>query len=414
VLEFLARDMSDPGGGFASAIDADSPVPGTKRREEGRFFTWTPDELKAALGKDAPVALAFFGVTAKGQLGGRSVLHVAATAEELARSRGTTAAAIEAAVERARAKLRAARDGRPRPPRDGKVVASWNGLAISAFARGALVLGEPAYAARAVRAAELVLSRMRPDGRLRRVWKDGRASQAGLLDDHAFLIQGLLDLHEATQDPRWLSEAIALAAALERRFWDEDAGGFFQTPHDGEALLAREKPANDGAEPSGNAVAVLDLLRLHELTGTDRWRAMAEKALSAFAPELERGAGAETLLAALDFHLDTPLEIVLVSPPGGGAPALEAVLRRAFVPNRAYVAASEGRELDERARVVPLLEGKRALRGAATAYVCRRRTCELPTSDPAVFRAQLARAEPLFPDGPAAPLPAAAKAGGAP
>jgi uncharacterized protein YyaL (SSP411 family) len=410
ILEFLARDMSDPAGGFFSATDADSLVPGTARREEGRFFTWTPAEVKAAAGKDAPVALAFFGVGAKGQIGGRSVLHVAATVEDLARRRRVPPSEIEAALERARRRLLAARDARPHPARDEKVVAAWNGLAISAFARGALVLGEPALAARAIRAAELVLGRMRPDGMLRRAWKDGRASQAALLEDHAFLAQGLLDLHEATQDPRWLSEALALASALEKRFRDERAGGFFRTPSDGEALLAREKPADDGAEPSGNAVAILDLLRLHELTGEDRWRALAEQALSAFAPELARGAGAETLVAALDFHLDTPLEIVVVSPAGGGAPALEAALRRAFVPNRAYAAAREGQELDARARLVPLLEGKRALRGAATAYVCRRRACDLPTSDPAVFAAQLARAEPLFGNAAAPPLPAATKA----
>ncbi len=412
ILDYLARDMSDPQGGFYSASDADSLVPGTtNRREEGRYFTWSPAEVTAALGKDAPIALAHFGVTASGQLDGRSVLHVATTVEELARRRRTTAREIEAVIERARRKLRSAREDRPPPLRDEKVVAAWNGLAISAFARGALVLGEPADADRAARAADFVLARMRPDGTLRRVWKDGRASRAGLLDDHAFLAQGLLDLHEATQDPRWLSEAIALHAALEKRFLDERAGGFFQTPHDHEALLAREKPAYDGAEPSGNSAALLDLLRLHELTGNDRYRKMAEQALAAFASELREGSGAEMMLAALDFHLDTPLEIVVVSPPGVGAPALEAVLRRTYVPNRAYATAGEGRELDERARLIPLLAGKRAIRGAATAYVCRQRTCDLPTPDPAVFAAQLAKIEPLFREASIAPLPVRAAAG---
>jgi uncharacterized protein YyaL (SSP411 family) len=217
--------------------------------------------------------------------------------------------------------------------------------------------------------------------------------------------------HEATQDPRWLSEAIALHAALEKRFWDERAGGFFQTPHDHEALLAREKPAYDGAEPSGNSVAILNLLRLEELTGVDRYRKMAEQALAAFASDLREGSGAEMMLSVLDFRLDTPLEIVVVSPRGGGATPLEAVLRRAFVPNRIYAAATEGPELEERARLIPLLAGKRALRGAATAYVCRERTCDLPTSDPTVFSALLARTEPLFRDASVTPLQIGAASG---
>ncbi len=226
-----------------------------------------------------------------------------------------------------------------------------------------------------------------------------------------FLVQGFLDLREATQDPRWLSEAIALHALLEKRFWDERAGGFFQTPHDHEALLAREKPAYDGAEPSGNAVAILNLLRLEELTGVDRYRKMAEQALAAFASDLKDGSGAEMMLSALDFRLDTPLEIVIVSPPDGSAAPLEAVLRRTFVPNRIYATASEGPELEERARLIPLLAGKRALRGVATAYVCRQRTCDLPTSDPTVFSAQLARTEPLFRDASVTPLPTGAASG---
>jgi len=406
-LDYLAREMSDPRGGFFSATDADSPVPGTRRREEGFYFTWTPREARAVLGKSASLAITHLGVTAKGDLDGRSVLRVAVPVATLARRTGRPAAKVAAALDLAKEKLRAAREKRPPPLRDEKVLAAWNGLAISAFARASLVLGAPAYAERAARAADFVLAEMRPGGDLRRVWKDGMASQAGLLDDHAFLAQGLLDLHEATQDPRWLQAAIDLQGALEVRFWDESAGGFFQTPHEHEELLAREKPVRDGAEPSGNAIAILNLLRLEELTTLSRYGAMASRALGAFASELGRGAGAEMLLAALDFHLDSPLEIVVVSPPGGGGAELEAVLRRAYLPNRILVKAREGPELSERARLIPLLTGKTALRGATTAYVCRERTCELPTSDPRVFAQQLARVEPLFGEATPAPLPGA-------
>ena len=392
-LDYLDREMSDPAGGFRSATDADSPGP-DGHDEEGRFFTWTPGELRQVLGAQrARIAAACLGVTEKGDLDGRSVLHVPGPPGEIAASLRMKPAALRDACEAARRDLYAARARRPPPLRDDKVVAAWNGLAISAFARGAQVLGEERHAARAVRAAEHLLGAMSRNGRLLRSWKDGQPGQAGTLDDHAFAAQGALDLFEATHDPRWLSWAIALHQTLELHFRDPD-GGYFLTADDDEALLAREKPGYDGAEPSGNSVAAMNLLRLAKLTGEDAWRKAAEATLRAFAGQLG-GRALPAMLAALDFATDRPLQVVVVAPPRGDSAALIDAARRVYVPNRVLVVVTEGEDPSAQRRLAPLLEGKRAMAGKPTAYVCRGTVCDLPTSDPVVFARQLGRADPL-------------------
>ncbi|MBI2375704.1 MAG: thioredoxin domain-containing protein [Deltaproteobacteria bacterium] len=407
-LDYVRREMTDPTGGFYSATDADSPVPGKDHAEEGWFFTWTAAELRAALGESSARAFgAYHGVTERGNFEGRNILHVPAPIEEVARSLGRGREELAATLRAARETLYEVRRGRPPPLRDDKLIAAWNGLMISAFARGALALQEPGYATSAVAAAELILSRMKEGDTLRRTWKDGRARHAGTLDDYAFVAQGFLDLHEATHDPRWLREAIALHETLSARFWDGVNGGFFFTPDGHEGLLAREKPDYDGAEPSGNSVAILNLLRLEELTTEGHYRSAAERSLRAFSGSLLRGGGGTPrMLCALDYYLDRPVEIVIVSPAPGAAAELESVLHRTFVPNRIFVRATEGADLELQARLIPLLAEKRVLKGKATAYVCRGRYCELPTAAPEVFARQLARVEPLMPDASPAPLPA--------
>ena len=392
-LNYLDRQMSDPEGGFYSAMDADSPGP-DGRGEEGRFFTWTPSEIESVLGHDrARSAIAWFGVVSRGQVDGRSVLHTPATLEQAARKLKTSAPQLLNRIEFARKNLYGARARRLPPARDEKVVAAWNGLAISAFARASQVLGKPSYAARASRAAEFLIRDMKPGERLVRSWKGEAVGKPGTLDDYAFVAQGLLDLYEANHDPRWLEEATALADQVEKHFADP-GGGFFLTADDDEVLLARDKPTYDGAEPSGNAVAAMNLLRLAEFRSDDRLRRLAEKVLIAFAPQIQDGSSVPAKMSALDYALDKPLEIVVVAPVPGAATALEEAQRRIFVPNRVYIVATEGEDLVAQRRLVPLLEGKRARWGKATAYVCRGRVCELPTSDPKLFAAQLARSEP--------------------
>jgi uncharacterized protein YyaL (SSP411 family) len=237
----------------------------------------------------------------------------------------------------------------------------------------------------------------RPDaarGRLYRGWRDGRLLHAGYLDDYAFVIAGLLDLNEATGEPRWLREAIALDGVLAAHFEDAAAGGFFMTSDDQEALLAREKPAYDGAEPSGNSVQALNLLRLHELTTSDTYRQRAERTIAALAQRLEANPTAlSEMLLALDWRLDAPKEIVIATARSRdeAAPFL-AELRTRLVPNRILAVTTPG---DGLGALVPVAEGKMPLGGRATGYVCENRVCDLPTTDPAVFAGQLGRVRPL-------------------
>ena len=394
ILAYVARDMTAPEGGFYAATDADSPN-ADGRAEEGWFFTWTPAEIEAAVGADrAALAIAYYGVTPAGNFHGRSILSNPKPLSDVARQLGLPPAEAEGALDEARRLLLAARSRRPPPPRDEKILAGWNGLMISAYARAGLTLGDEEYTARAARAAEFLLAHRDREGRLPRAVKDGRAGPPGYLEDYAFLGAGLLDLYEATGASRWLEAAIALDGVLGARFEDREAGGFFRTAEDGEALLAREKPSSDGAEPSGNSVAIMILLRLSELTGDERYRQRAERALAAFGDVLGRApTGLSEMLLALDFALDTPKEIVIVT--AGGRAAAEPLLRAVrgtFVPNRVLVVPSDTERV---AHLVPLVEGKVAQGGRPTAYVCERRRCELPTTDPAVFAEQLRKVRPL-------------------
>jgi uncharacterized protein YyaL (SSP411 family) len=412
LLAYVARDMTTPDGAFYSATDADSLDP-RGQREEGWFFTWTPAELESVLGvQNARIVGAYYGVTKSGDLDGRSVLHAARSATEVAKDLGLGEAAVRGAVHDARPKLLAARAGRPPPLRDDKVLAAWNGLMISAHARAALAFGDAAYAARAERAADFVLRALSKDGRLLRSYKDGVARADAYLDDYAFMIAALLDLYEVTGRQRWLDEAVRLDGIVEAHYEDRTGarGGFFLTGDDHEKLLARDKPGYDGAEPSGASVETLNLLRLHELTTRDSYRARADRAFSAAAATLATSpASRNELLLALDFAVDVPKEIVIVTPAAttttattatttsADGPASSAAepflvkLRETYLPNRVLVVVAEGEALSKLESVVPLVGAKTAQHGRATAYVCEKRACELPTNDPEVFARQLTR-----------------------
>jgi len=365
-LDYLLRDMVSPDGAFYSATDADS------EGEEGRFFVWEEREIRALLEGDAARFEEFFGVSTGGNFEGRNILFVPAPDEDAWEE-----------LAPAREKLFRARERRPKPLRDEKIITSWNGLATSALAWGGRVLGERRYLRAAERAAGFILDRMRPHGRLARSHKDGRDGPPGFLDDHAFLVQALLDLHEATLDPRWLEEAIRLAEETERRFADP-RGGWFTTSEDHERLMAREKPSHDGAEPSGASIALLDAIRLEAFTSDVRWRRMAEAALRWYGPALaERPASLTDMLLALDAFTDAPREVVVTWDEDGSPPTeLFEVLRRTFVPNRAITGGAQGEAIARVARLAPVAEGRVTVGGKPTAYVCERGACRLPTISP--------------------------------
>jgi uncharacterized protein YyaL (SSP411 family) len=409
LFAYVARDMTSPDGAFYSATDADSLDP-RGRREEGWFFTWTPAELESALGvQNARIIGAYYGVTKAGDLDGRSVLRASSPTADVARDLGVGEATLRAALHEAGPLLLAARAKRPPPLRDEKILAAWNGLMISALARAAVAFGDATYAARAERAADFLLRALSnpASGRLLRSTKDGVAKVDAYLDDHAFLIAALLDLYEATGRQRWLEEAVRIDGIIDAHFEDKAAGGFFLVGDDHEKLLAREKPSYDGAEPTGSSVETLNLLRLYELTTREAYRVRAERALAAAAPIVGASpASLNELLLAIDFTTDVPKEIVIVTPPATPADAgstgstvesrsaaepFLAKLRERYLPNRVLVVVPEGDALAALERIVPLVGSKTAQHGRATAYVCERRTCELPTTDPDVFAAQITR-----------------------
>ncbi len=391
-LRYVDRDMTSPEGAFYSATDADSLGP-SGEREEGWFFTWTPDEFAAALGgrEKSAMARAFYGVTDSGNFEGRTILSTPRLISDVAVEMGVSTDEFRQTIDEARNQLYQVRAKRPQPLRDEKILTGWNGLMISAFARAALIMNEPSYSACAAKAADYVLTQLRNGGRLLRTALNGKAQQPAYLSDYAFLIAGLLDLYEATGELRWLKEAKELDAVLENNYEDTVEGAFFRTADDHESLITREKPSFDNAEPSGNSVHLLNLLRLSEFTSDDRYRQRAQEGFKVFSNVLTKSpAAVSEMLLALDFNLDNPREIIIVVPKTKeeAKPFLD-VLRSRFLPNRILVVTTEGAELDRQTTLVPLLKDKVARDNKATAYVCENRICALPTTEPAMFETQI-------------------------
>ena len=360
IADFLLGELRTPEGGFASALDADS------EGAEGTFYVWTPQQLVEVLGpEDGPWAARLLSVSDAGTFEhGTSTLQLREDPDDL-----------ELWFDCQR-RLREAREQRERPARDDKVVAAWNGLAISGLCVAGTLIGMPAYVDAAVAAGELLLRTHLVDGRLRRVSRDGVAgSPAGVLEDYGCVASGFLDLVQATGDARWLGPAGDLLDVALDHFRADD-GGFHDTADDAEALVARPRDPSDNASPSGLSATVHALATYAALTGSGRHRQAAEEALAttrALAERAPRFAGWS--LAAAEAMLDGPLEIAVVGPPGPERSALEDRARR--VPG-AVVVVSDGPRDD-----IPLLTGRIAVDGRPAAYVCRHQVCERPVTDPA-------------------------------
>lgn len=366
--DFMIRELRTPEGGFASALDADSPSEPGGHAEEGLFYAWTPDQLVAALGPDdGPWAADLFGVTAEGTFEhGMSTLqlrHFPADAADRTR------------LAEVRRRLLLAREERPRPARDDKVVAAWNGLAISGLVDTSRRLGRPDDLEAALDAARLLVDVHLRDGRLLRVSRDGVAgAHAGVLEDYGCVASGFLALAQATADPRWLQLATGLIDTALEGFAAPD-GGFFDTHADAEALVTRPRDPGDNASPSGFSSLVHALVEAHALTGEGRYRGAAEKALATAAVLAEKAPRfAGWSLAAATTMLDGPLEVAVVGPAGAARDALEA---RALEIPGAVVAVADG-PVD----AIPLLIGRTPVDGHPAAYVCRGFVCERPVTSP--------------------------------
>jgi uncharacterized protein len=366
-LDWALREMRGPEGGFASALDADS------EGVEGKFYVWTVAELREVLGDLADEAIAWFGASERGNFEGTNVLTARGPAPPPERA------------DQIRGRLLQAREARVRPGLDDKRLTSWNALMISALADAGAVLERPDYLDAAAAAAEFVLRDLGDgEGRLLRTWNDGRAKLAGYLEDHAYMVEALLTLYEATFDPRWFAEARRLADATIAHFADDEQGGFFTTADDHDELLVRRKDLDDNPIPSGSSSAALGLLRLAALTGEREYERRAVGVLRLVHEVLPRAPQAfGHMLQALAFYTAPVREVALV---GDDLRPLARAVRSTYRPRVVLAGAADA----ERGDGVPLLEGRTPVDGRAAAYVCEHFACQRPVTEPAELEALLA------------------------
>jgi uncharacterized protein YyaL (SSP411 family) len=404
IFDYVARELTGPGGGFFSAEDADSAPPEAARSDkgqvasdekshnvEGAFYVWTAAELRAALGENFEFFASHFGVVENGNVAGHLDPHGEFRGKNILAQRRTLAETAkqfsllpEQANERlfaALGRLRDVRAARPRPHLDDKVITAWNGLMISALARGAQVLGEPALLAAAIRAVEFVERELWDASRgvLFRCWRGSRGAAEGFADDYAHFTQGLLDLYEATFDARWLAWAARLQAKMDELFWDEARGGYLNSAAGDAHLVLRLKEDYDGAEPAPSSVAALNLLRLGAIFHDETRRERGVKCIEAFRAQWSRAPHAlPQMLCALELALDPPRHVVLTGDPAAADfRALAEVLHEKLGPRRVILRAAAG---------VPWTSAMTPVGGRATAYVCEEYACQAPVTEPGELR----------------------------
>jgi uncharacterized protein len=384
ILDYVVREMTDASGGFYSTQDADS------EGVEGKFFVWSKQEIEELLDrKDSARFCAYYNVTEEGNFEGENILNVTRSLEAVAKAESVTVPQLGESLARSREILFAVREQRVKPARDEKILTAWNGLMLASFAEAGVVLNRPDYLEVARKNARFVLDNLRNDKLLLRTYKDGQAKLNGYLEDYAFFIDGLFALFEATGDVQWLEESLSLTATMIDEFWDDEEGGFFFTGRSHEDLIVRSKDFFDNATPSGNSVAAQVLLKLAVLTENPDYERRAVAILRLMGASLRRyPSGFGRLLCALDFHLGTPKEVVLVGDLRAAETlALQDVIWAAYLPNKvvAQVAPDDNRlsELSALVRNRPQLDGK------PTAYVCEHFTCKSPTSNAKELNSQL-------------------------
>jgi uncharacterized protein len=407
ILDFVLREMQQPRGGFASGEDADSPIsPGKQEASEGVFYVWSATQIESVLSKqDAAIFEYAYGVElggnvptpqdVRGELKGKNVLYEAHSTGETAKKFGLAVEQTAEKLTTARKALFDARSSRPRPPVDDKIVTAWNGMMISALARASQALDEPRYLERAQSTAKFLETHLYDSktGKLWRSYRAGGPSVDGFLDDYAGLIGGLLDLYQAGFDVHWLQWAISLQEKQNQLFGDEKAGGYFDTGSSDPSLLSRTREPYDGAEPSPNSTAAMNLLRLAQFTDRALWRDQAQKTLSAFAARLQSDPDAVPALAsALDFRLAQTKQILIAGDPvSQDTRALLAQVNARFLPNKILLLADGGPGQQQLARWLPFVAGAHRTKDRATAYVCENYVCKLPTTDPRVVAQLLDR-----------------------
>jgi uncharacterized protein YyaL (SSP411 family) len=388
ILTYVLRDMTSPEGGFYSAEDADS------EGEEGKFYVWTAQEISALLSSnETDFSGKIFNLEANGNFrdeasGGRTganILYLKKPIDQTAQELGVPGPEFEKRMESVRQKLFQAREKRIHPHKDDKILTDWNGLMIAALARAAQVLGEPEYARAAIKAVDFIFQKMSASpNQLYHRYREGEAAVSGFLDDYAFLIWGLLELYETTFETRFLEKALALNEILLQNFWDEEERGFFFTAKDAENVLVRRKDAYDGAVPSGNSIALWNLLRLARITGNAFFEEKAEKTGQAFSKSITQLPSAFTqMMVGVDFGVGPSYEIVIVGQPeSSDTQAMLKALREKFIPNKVILLRPAGKDSVSLAQLAEFTKEMNPLEGKATAYICLKGACQFPTTDP--------------------------------
>lgn len=399
VLDYVQRNLTDSKGGFYSAEDAESAADAStpEVKEEGTFYLWTKSEIEQHLSKEeAEIFCYYYGVHDTGNalhdpmgvFQGKNILYIAHDVNETAVNFLQTPEEIETVLQSARKKLFDVRERRPRPHLDDKIITGWNGLMISAFAKASQVLGDERYKTCAVNAAKFVLSNLYDvqHQTLFRRYRQGEARYNGNLQDYACFIQALLDLYETTFDLEFLETAITLTKKQIELFSDSTNGGFFDTPQQASSLILRLKEDYDGAEPTGNSVSALNLLRLAQMTNSNEWRTMAQKTIEAFSTRITQIPEIlPQMLVAFDWITSAPKEIIIA----GAADSLDTqeLLREIysrFLPHRVMMLADGTNQQKKLSAYLPVIESMTMKDGKATAYVCENYACQLPTTERAV------------------------------
>jgi len=370
VFTYVLRDMTSPEGGFYSAEDADS------EGEEGRFYVWTPGEVTRVLGpEEGRLFCEIFDISGEGNFEGHSIPNLI-TSKDLGDDHRQS-------LENSRQKLFLHRENRVHPYKDDKILTSWNGLMIVCLARSTAVTGEKAYAGAAVRAADFIWSRMRRnDGRLLARYRDGEAAFPGYIDDYAFLQWGLLELYEVTLKPQYLKKALLLLDEMKDLFWDRERGGFFFYGSDSEQLITRPKEVYDGAVPSGNSVAALNIIRLARMTGREDLPDLAHSLFKAFAGTVSAYPRAHTFfLTAYQTAIAPSREIVIAGKAeSDGVRRMVEAVHREFLPDTVLIFRPDNGEAREIEELAPFTRDHRAIGGAA-AYICENFSCRKPTTE---------------------------------
>jgi hypothetical protein len=375
-LDYVLREMTDKNCGFYSSQDADS------EGIEGKFYVWTSDEIKSALGKDdAELVIRYFGVTGQGNFEGKNILSRVIETQKLASELGLTPEELENRIARAKASLLEKRALRVPPHRDEKILTDWNGLMLASMAEAASVLERDDYLQAAISNATFLTNTLYDGKLLKHTYRNGQAKINAYLSDHALLSEGLISLYQATFEERWLHIALELTDTTLSQFWDEDKGHFYDTARGQEIPLVRPRNTSDNAVPSGSSAAAFALIRLARLTDNQKYERVAAAAMRSVQELMVRYPPAfGHWLCALDFYLSKPLEIAVIGNPQDTATrSLMRVINNRYSPNKILAVRKSEKAIQTD---IPLLHDRSMIDGKPTAYVCEDRVCKMPVNEP--------------------------------